>query len=66
VERDAADRRRETHEVFRFRYTLDSTRRIMATEVDRPSGRRIVTFNRAGYVVSDDRLRRGSAEAGTA
>jgi YD repeat-containing protein len=53
-------------DVFKFAYTVDGTGRITATEVERPTGRRTVTFNQQGYRLTDSEKVAGGAETRTA
>jgi len=53
-------------EVFKFAYAVNEAGRITATEVERPDGRRTVTFNEQGYRLTDTRKPTGAAEIRTA
>ncbi|HEX7778345.1 MAG TPA: DUF6531 domain-containing protein [Vicinamibacterales bacterium] len=50
--------------LFKFAYTLDRRGRITATEVQRPTGLRRVTFNEQGYALSDTHTSRRGREGG--
>ena len=50
--------------LFTFAYTLHAGS-IIATEVERPSGRRLVTFNDRGYVLTDTDLGRDGSGTST-
>ena len=57
---DRAGDVRTERELFKFAYTMNSAGRITATEVERPRGRRKVTFNDQGYSLTDsDETTRG-------
>jgi YD repeat-containing protein len=50
--------------LFKFTYTLTAQGRITATEVERPTGIRRVTFNDQGYALSDTHTSRRGREGG--
>jgi YD repeat-containing protein len=52
--------------LFKFAYTVNAAGKITATEIERPSSRRRVTFNDQGYVVSDTVNGKAAREFGTA
>ena len=63
---DEAGRTQTRRDVFKFAYAVNEAGRITATEVERPDGRRTVTFNEQGYRLTDTQKPTGAAEIRTA
>jgi hypothetical protein len=63
---DRAGRPRVSRYLYTFAYTVNASGKITATEVQRPSSRRKVTFNAQGYSPSDTVEGGTTREFGTA
>jgi YD repeat-containing protein len=61
---DRLGRTQTQRTLFKFAYTVSSTGRISATEVERPGNRRRVTFNEQGYSLTDTEAATGGTETG--